>query len=161
LNAGDASLNGNVSLAKPGWDDQVDLIKTGAGQSNEYRLDGDIIDVKADLVVGRRRTGERRSGQDSGSGRPEPDSEKFNDVACLRGHSGIAKGIPGRAEDIVGSSTVGSRTVRPENDSSHMSRLKQVERRRKLAQSHDRCCRAGGSGHDYGYRTCGRVIRRL
>jgi len=161
LYAGDASLKGNVSLAKARWNDQVDLIKTGAGQSDEFRFDGDIFDVKAEGVVNWRCTRERLSSRDCGSGGSEPDSEKFNDVAGLCGHRGIAKGIPGRAEDVVGSSTVGSRTVRPENDSSHMSCFQQVERWRKLAQRHDRCCRSGGSAHDYRYRACGRVIGRL
>jgi hypothetical protein len=161
LYARDTSLKGNVSLAKARWNDQVDLIKTGAGESGEYRFDGDIIDVKADLVDRWRRTVEGLSGRDGGIGRPKPDTVEFHGVACLRGHRGIAKRIPGRAEDIVGSSTVGSRTVRPENDPSHMSRLKQVERRRKLAQSHDRRCGAGGSGHYYGYRASRRVVGRL
>jgi hypothetical protein len=70
FDASDGSLKGNVSLAKARWNDQVDLIKTGAGESCEYRFDGDIIDVKADLICRWRRTGERLSGRDGGIGRP-------------------------------------------------------------------------------------------
>ena len=99
----------------------------------------------------------------AGMSRPEPDAEKFNRVACLRGYRGIAQGTPGRAEDIVGidSFSVRSRTVRPENNSGHMCHVKQGERRRELTQSHGRSGAAGGGGYDYGYRTSRRVVRRL
>jgi hypothetical protein len=42
--------NGHRALAEAARNVQIDLIKTGAGQSDESRRDGNIIDVKADWI---------------------------------------------------------------------------------------------------------------
>jgi hypothetical protein len=69
------SLNGNVSLAEAGWNDQVDLIKTGARHPHEERGYEHVIEVKVERIGYRRGANKRFSGLDYGSRRPEPDAK--------------------------------------------------------------------------------------
>ena len=160
LHAAHAGLNRNLSLANARRNGQSDLIETSPLEPDESRFDENVIDVKVDGVVNWRSARERLPGRDGGSSRSEPDTENLNGVARLSGHGAITARSAGGAEDVVSPSTVGSRTVGPENDSIHKLFAEQEERRCGLTQGHGRSRDAGGSGDDNGDRTTDRRLRR-
>src|SRR5215472_15424753 len=120
-------MNGNLAFSKARRDGHIDLIQTGARQSDEAGCDLNMIDVEAELAIDRRSPGEALAGRDSRSGRAKTDTIKLHRIAGLSGDGAIAEAIPRWPQDVVGSTAVRSRTVLPQDDSGDVHVVNQTQ----------------------------------
>ena len=142
------------------------MVEPGTGQSGKRRVHRHLVDVKAEAILDWRAASESLSGGYGRRSRTKTDAIEFDDVARLRGDRGKSKRVAGGAEDIVGSSAKGTRTIVPGDDRGdiiavHFRLIQQAECRRRVAQSCGRGRAAPGRGHHHGNGSAGNVVRRL